>query len=67
MSQKNSILGYLKSGKTITPLHALRDFSCFRLAARIAELRDEGHDIHCEKLPVNNAWVGHYTYLGENK
>jgi hypothetical protein len=29
----------------ITPLDALREASCFRLAARVAELRGAGYDI----------------------
>jgi hypothetical protein len=67
MTQKNDVLDYLKSGKTITPLHALREFGCFRLAARIAELRDEGFYIHMEKLRVGDKFVGHYTLLTEEK
>lgn len=44
-SQKSEILAYLKSGHSLTPMDALRQFGCFRLAARIKELRDEGHAI----------------------
>lgn len=45
MSQKSQIRRALKAGKKITPLSALRDFQCMRLAARIADLRAEGLDI----------------------
>ncbi|MCE7856899.1 MAG: hypothetical protein DYG97_10195 [Ignavibacteria bacterium CHB3] len=45
MSQKQAILEYLLSGKSITPLEALDLFKCFRLGARIWDLKKEGHDI----------------------
>lgn len=41
-SHKQMILNRLVTGATITPLEALYDFGCFRLAARIAELRSDG-------------------------
>tara|TARA_R110002153_G_scaffold257046_1_gene416109 strand:+ start:425 stop:640 length:216 start_codon:yes stop_codon:yes gene_type:complete len=44
MNQTATILDHLLSGKTITPIDALK-FGCFRLAARIGELRERGHDI----------------------
>jgi hypothetical protein len=39
MSQADEILQYLSQGHTITPLEALDKFGCFRLAARIHDLR----------------------------
>lgn len=45
MTQTESILAHLQSGESLTPLDALNLFGCFRLAARIKELRDEGHAI----------------------
>lgn len=44
-SQRAEILAYLKSGESITPKDALQLFGCMRLAARIKDLRDDGHDI----------------------
>lgn len=44
-TQNERVLSYLKSGKPLTPLAALKRFKCFRLAARVAELRAEGHPI----------------------
>lgn len=64
MSQESQILAYLKTGHVITPMSALREFGCFRLSARIYDLRDAGHDIHCDNLPVgDNKRVGHYTLV----
>lgn len=45
MSQANLILEALKAGESITPLDALNRFSCFRLGARIFDLRKKGYDI----------------------
>ena len=48
-SQNASILAHLHTGKTISPIEALIDFRCFRLAARISELRKAGHNIQTHK------------------
>lgn len=50
MSQKQAILEYLLSGKSITPLEALDLFKCFRLGARIWDLKKDGHDIQSEMI-----------------
>lgn len=44
-SQKDMCLEYLRQFKSITPLEALQAFNCFRLAAIIHLLREEGYDI----------------------
>jgi hypothetical protein len=41
-TQNEQIKAYLTKGKSITPLDALNKFGCFRLSARIKNLRDEG-------------------------
>ena len=43
MSQYDQILNHLKSGKSITPLEALHLYGCFRLSARINDLRKSGY------------------------
>jgi len=45
MSQKAQILNYMRRGNMITPLAALHMFGCFRLGARVWELRRAGHKI----------------------
>jgi hypothetical protein len=45
MSQSQQVLAYLKHGATINPIMALRHLGVMRLAARVKELRDSGHDI----------------------
>ena len=44
-NQNTQILRYLKTGKSITPMEALKKFGCFRLGARIWELKQDGHSI----------------------
>ena len=48
-SQNSYILEHLQTGKTLSPIEALIDFRCFRLAARINELRKAGHNIVTHK------------------
>jgi len=49
-SQGEEILGYLQRGNTLTALEALSLFGCNRLAARINELKNKGHDIGKETV-----------------
>jgi Helix-turn-helix domain len=63
-SQRQQILEYLKTGKTLTPLDALELFGCFRLSARIYELKDSGWPIHCDRRSTESGKVvGHYTMV----
>lgn len=45
MTQAEMILADLLKGKRITPIDALRDYGCFRLGARVFDLKQEGYDI----------------------
>ena len=47
-SQAKRILAYMQEGHRITPIEALNLFGCFRLGARIADLKDGGHQIESE-------------------
>lgn len=44
-THKNLIRRRLTEGGSISPLEALRDFGCYRLASRISDLRREGMHI----------------------
>lgn len=44
-NDKQLVLEYLRENKTITPLEALNTFGCYRLGARIYDLRRDGHTI----------------------
>lgn len=45
-SQCASILAHLKTRGSINPMIALKQYGCFRLAARVKDLKDEGHLIN---------------------
>lgn len=48
MPQRESIKWHLLTKGSITPIEALKEYGCFRLASRISELRKEGWDIETE-------------------
>lgn len=53
-SQNALIKGWLLNGYSITQLEALTQFGCFRLAARIADLRDQGFKIDTKIVTLEN-------------
>jgi hypothetical protein len=58
------IKGWLLNGYSITQLDALNMFGCFRLSARIANLREEGLDIVTDMVNVNDKRIAKY-YLNK--
>jgi hypothetical protein len=63
-SQTALIKGWLLNGYSITQLDALNMFGCFRLSARIANLREEGLDIVTDMVNVNDKRIAKY-YLAK--
>jgi len=62
MSQNKQIADYLNKGKKLTPIDALNKFGCFRLAARIADLRNEGMNIKTNTIKLdNNKLIAQYS------
>lgn len=53
ITQKQLILEHLRKFRSITQRDAL-EFGCYRLASRIAELKDLGHDIRREMVTDRN-------------
>jgi hypothetical protein len=53
-SQNALIKGWLLNGYSITQLEALTQFGCFRLAARIADLRDKGLNVVTDMVTLEN-------------
>lgn len=45
VSQKQMVLDYITEFGSITPIDAFRDLGVTRLAAKIFELKKDGHDI----------------------
>ena len=59
-SQNALIKGWLLNGYSITPMEALNLFGCFRLSARIANLRDEGLAVVTDMVTINDKRVARY-------
>lgn len=53
-SQKALIKEWLLNGYSLTQLEALTQFGCFRLAARIADLRDKGLNVVTDMITLDN-------------
>lgn len=53
-TQCDRILEAMRRGESVTQLDAWARFGASRLAARIFELREEGHDIASESVEVQN-------------
>lgn len=70
-SQNKRIRKYLESGKSLTPLDALYQFGCFRLSARIYDLRDQGLRIKAETKEITSPAVyggkKHFTQYSLSK
>lgn len=64
-SQREMIRQDLLAGKVITPIDALEKYGSYRLAARIAELREEGMAITTYQDPKNNMYA-QYALEGVN-
>jgi hypothetical protein len=62
-SQNALIKGWLMNGRSLTTLEALNMFGCFRLAARIENLRTQGMDIHTEIVEINDKRVARYSLV----
>jgi hypothetical protein len=60
-SQNALIKGWLMNGRSLTTLEALNMFGCFRLAARIENLRTAGMDIQTEIVEINDKRVARYS------
>ena len=65
MSQKADILRHLQTHGSISPMTALERFGCFRLAARVRDLRAEGHAIETKMTERNGKEFA--VYRMENK
>lgn len=60
-SQNEQILNYLSKHKSITPIQALNKFGCFRLAARISDLRNQGHTIWTSNVTKDGKTYASYS------
>ena len=68
-SQCDKILAYMQEVGSITPLDAIREFSCLRLGARIWDLKQKGYKIRTDIESAKNRYgetvhYARYTLLG---
>lgn len=61
ISQSDMILRHLARGKALTPLQALTRFGCFRLGARVWELKERGFKIVKKMVKVGGKRVAKYS------
>lgn len=65
MSHRVQILNFLKANGSITPMQALNTFGCYRLGARILELRGQGYKILTEINREGRKIKSRYIYMGK--
>jgi 23S rRNA pseudoU1915 N3-methylase RlmH len=54
VSQNVELLKYLKQGRRLTAAKAARELGIWRLAARVADLRESGHNVVTVMLAGKN-------------
>lgn len=67
MSQEDAILKYLEAGYSLTPIEALQLFGCFRLGARVWDLRRAGVDVRSRTIKDNGKHFSQYFLPGQMK
>lgn len=71
-TQTQLVLDYIMECGSITPLDAIRDLGCMRLASRISDLKKQGYDIESKPEAVLNRWgkkcyIKRYSLRGDAK
>ena len=61
MTQTKEIQAHLEAGLTLTPIQALDLYGCFRLAARILDLREAGLDVKMKMIFNNGKRYAEYS------
>jgi hypothetical protein len=50
ITQDKRVLDYLKEHKSINPMQSLGELGCYRLSARIKQLRNQGYSIITKRI-----------------
>ena len=58
-----NILTHLQDVGSLTPLEALNEYGCFRLAAHIESLRKDGHRIFTQMVNESGKKFAKYTLI----
>lgn len=61
MTQTEAIKQHLLTHNSITPIEALEKYGCFRLAARIRDLRAEGFAVQTVNVERNGKHFAKYV------
>jgi len=56
MTQSERVLKYLEDGKKLTCLNAFNELGITQVAARIFELKEQGHPINKKMISVTNRY-----------
>lgn len=56
MTQKEMILDYMRQTGSITTADAVAEIGCYRLAARISDLKRDGVKVKSEPVTSRNRW-----------
>lgn len=59
--QEKAVLMYILEHGEITPLDAMQNLHCMRLAARISDLKAKGYDIRTKMVRGEDARTGKHT------
>ena len=62
LTQKEMILDYLREYGSITQAEAIEEIGCYRLGARIWDLKAEGHAIKSEMVTKKNRFGKTVSY-----
>ena len=62
MNQCKRILAYMIANGNITARDAVNDLDCYRLSARIKDLRDEGYKIVTDRVCYKNRFGDYKQY-----
>lgn len=65
ISQKSLSLRHLQLYHSIEPMTALAEYGCYRLGARIADLRAEGYLIDKELVPFVGKITGNHGHYAK--
>ena len=60
LTHEAQLLRHLREHNSITPMEALEEFGCYRLAARIYDLRVAGHPIHTVMITHDGSRYARY-------
>lgn len=64
-SQKKAILSHMRVYGFIEPLTALREYGCMRLASRITDLRNDGHNIRKSMMSSTSKITGQPVHFAK--